>query len=46
MLAGDDSYDAAFLRDYYLKKELTDGYLMNIDTIPEMRLDEPCGTAR
>lgn len=41
MLAGDDSYDAAFLRDYYLKKELTDGYLMNIDTIPEMRLDEP-----
>ena len=41
VLAGDDSYDAAFLRDYYLKKELTDGYLMNIDTIPEMRLDEP-----
>ena len=41
VLAGDDSYDAAFLRDYYLKKELSDGYLMNIDTIPEMRLDEP-----
>ena len=40
VLAGDDSYDAAFLRDYYLKTELTEGYLMNLDTVPEFQLDK------
>ncbi len=40
VLAGDASYDAAFLRDYYLNTELTEGYLMNLDTIPEFRLDK------
>lgn len=40
VLAGDASYDAAFLRDYYLNTELTEGYLMNLDTVPEFRLDK------
>ena len=40
VLAGDDSYDVAFLRDYYLKTELTEGYLMNLDTVPEFQLDK------
>lgn len=40
VLAGDNSYDAAFLRDYYLNTELTDGYLMNLDTAPEFQLDK------
>lgn len=41
VLAGDDTYDVAFIRDYYLNTALTEGYLADIDGIPEIQLDKP-----
>lgn len=40
VLAGDDTYDVAFIRDYYLSTAITENYLMNLDEIPELKLDE------
>lgn len=40
VLAGDDVYDAAFLRDYYTSADITEGYLQNLDDIPELQLDK------
>ena len=40
VLAGDDLYDVAFIRDYYMASALTEGYVQNLDDIPELRLDE------
>lgn len=40
ILANDDVYDAAFIRDYYLSTALTEGYLMDLDTIPELQINE------
>ena len=41
VLAGDSTYDVAFIRDYYLNTALTEGYLADIDGIPEIQLDKP-----
>ncbi len=41
VMSGDDSYDVAFIRDYYLNTALTEGYLTDIDQIPEIQLDKP-----
>ncbi len=40
VLANDDVYDVAFIRDYYLSTALTEGYLMDLDTIPELQINE------
>lgn len=40
VLADDSSYDVAFIRDYYMSTALTEGYLTDLDTIPEIQLDE------
>lgn len=40
VLADDDTYDVAFIRDLYLLNAITEGYLTDLDGIPEIQLDE------
>ncbi|MBO5220396.1 MAG: hypothetical protein J6C52_13275 [Clostridia bacterium] len=39
VLAGDDSYDAAYVQPYFKPSVLTDGTLMDLNTIPELHTD-------
>lgn len=40
VLSQEDLYDVAFLRDYYLSNLITENYLVDLDGVPELRLDE------
>ena len=40
VLAGDDEFDAAYIQPYFKPAVLTDGTLMDLNTIPELHTDE------
>ena len=40
VMAGDDEYDAAYIQPYFKPAILTEGSLVDLNTIPELRLDE------
>lgn len=40
VLAGDDTYDVAYIRDYWLNTSLIEGYLTDLDEIEEIQLDK------
>ena len=40
VMAGDDDFDAAYVQPYFKPSVLTDGYLADLATIPELKLDE------
>ncbi|MCI8387463.1 MAG: extracellular solute-binding protein [Clostridiales bacterium] len=39
VLSNDDVYDLAFIRDQYMSTAISEGYLQNLDDIPEIQLD-------
>lgn len=41
VLASDDIYDAAFLRDNYMSAVITEGYLVDLQNHSTLRFDEP-----
>ena len=41
VMAGDDHCDAAYLPVYFKPEVVTGGYLMDLRSIPELRLDQP-----
>lgn len=41
VMAGDCDYDAAYLPVYFQPGVVTDGYLTDLNTIPELQLDKP-----
>ena len=40
VMAGDDEYDAAYIQPYFKPAILTEGSLVDLNTIPELKLDE------
>ncbi len=41
VVAGDDVYDVAFIRDYYMTAAITEGYISNLDTADAFHFDKP-----
>lgn len=41
VLADDGEYDVAFIRDYYLTSLISEGHLVDLDTISEIQFDQP-----